>query len=61
LESRIGRVRILVTISAIFLAVVPPFADRNETHILKPHWIGHARLHTVWLLTTNSLVSGIAL
>jgi len=29
--------------------------------VLNPLWTGHARLHTVWLLATNSLVCLIAL
>jgi hypothetical protein len=60
-ERRIVIARILVTIPALFIAVGPPIADLNETHVLNPEWIGHARLHTVWLLSTNSLVAVLAL
>jgi hypothetical protein len=60
-ESRTNIARILVTIPAFFLAIVPPLVDLSESHVLNPLWIGHARLHTVWLLATNSLVSLIAL
>jgi len=59
--SRTRAARILVTISAAFLAVVPPLADLNATHVLNPGWPGHARLHTVWLISTNSLLSLLAL
>jgi len=61
MDSRLKLSRILVTIPALFIIVVPPLADLNESHVLNPLWIGHARLHTVWLLATNCLVSLIAL
>ncbi len=57
LENQPKLARIILTIPAVFLAIVPPLVDLNETHVLNPLWIGHARLHTVWLLATNSLVS----
>ena len=53
--------RILVTIPAVFVAVAPPIADMNETHLLHELWTGHARLHTAWLISSNSLLSVIAL
>jgi len=53
--------RILVTIPAVFLVVGPPVADLNESHLLNPQWIGHARLHTAWLISTNALVCLVAL
>ena len=61
MEARFKLARILVTIAAVFLALVPPLVDLNESHVTNPLWIGHARLHTVWLITTNSCVSVIAL
>lgn len=61
LESRLRIARLLVTIAALFVAIVPPLADLNETHVFNPLWIGHARLHTVWLLSTNSLIATLAL
>ena len=61
MESRLKIARVLVTIPAIFLAVAPPLVDLNPSHVLNPLWIGHARMHTVWLIATNSLVSLVAL
>jgi hypothetical protein len=61
LESGSKIARILVTIPAAFLAVVPPLVDLGESHVLNPLWTGHARLHTVWLLATNALVALIAI
>ena len=61
MDRRSKIARGLVTIPAVFVALVPPLVDLNETHVLNPLWTGHARLHTVWLIATNSLVSLIAL
>jgi hypothetical protein len=60
-ETRFKVARILVTIAAAFIAVGPPLADFNASHVLNPLWIGHARLHTVWLVVSNSLVSLVAI
>ena len=61
MAERISRARILVTIPALFVVFLPPLADLNETHILNSLWTGHARLHTVWLISSNSLLSLLAL
>ena len=53
--------RILVTIPALWIAIVPPVADLNESHIFSPLWSGHARFHTFWLLTSSSLSSLLAI
>lgn len=60
-KTRVGLARILVTIPAAFLAIGPPIADLNATHVANPLWSAHARLHTVWLLCTNSLIAVLAL
>ena len=61
MEGRLRIARILLSIPALHLVFVPPIADLNASHVLNPLWPGHARLHTVWLLTTNSLVAVAAL
>lgn len=60
MDRRIRIARGLLTFTALFLAIVPPTADLNASHIFHPEWPGHARLHTVWLLVSNSLVSLLA-
>ena len=45
----------------MFLAVVPAIADLSESHIFHPLWPGHARFHTVWLISTTSLSSLVAM
>lgn len=60
-DKRIRIARGLVTATALFLAIVPPLADFNATHAANPSWPAHARLHTVWLVVTNSLLALLAL
>jgi len=41
--------QILLTLTALeFFG--PILRDSNATHALNPSWVGHARLHLVWLL-----------
>jgi uncharacterized protein DUF6640 len=46
----------LLTLTAIVYAVVPPIVDINPTHILNPEWTTHARFHTVWQVSVNSML-----
>lgn len=61
MANRLKIARLLLSLPALFLAIGPPFVDLNASHVLNPLWSGHARLHTVWLITTNSLISLVAL
>jgi small-conductance mechanosensitive channel len=46
--------RILMTVTAIALAIGPAVADFNKTHATNPLWPPHARFHVVWQVITNS-------
>jgi len=46
--------RILMTITAMALAVGPAVADFNKTHATNPLWPPHARFHVVWQVISNS-------
>jgi hypothetical protein len=47
---------VLLTLTAIVYAGVPPIVDANATHILNPAWTPHARFHTVWQVSVNSML-----
>ena len=53
--------RILMTITAIVLAVGPAIADFNKTHATNPLWPPHARFHVVWQVISNSSLCLMAL
>ena len=36
------------------IGVLVPLLEIGPTHVFNPNWPGHARLHEVWQLTTNS-------
>ena len=50
--------QILLTLTA-FEFFGPIVRDFNATHAMNPSWVGHARLHLMWLLGFM-LLSGIA-
>ena len=49
--------QILLTLTA-FEFFGPILRDVNATHALNPDWVGHARLHLIWLLAFMGL-SGV--
>lgn len=55
--------KILITVTALALAVFPPMVDFNETHSTNPDWPPHARFHVVWqvLAQTSSALLAVAL
>jgi uncharacterized membrane protein YidH (DUF202 family) len=52
--------RILLTLSVSVLGLLVPYLEYSPTHIFNPDWPGHARLHDVWQLLTNSSFSAAA-
>lgn len=52
--------KIVVTLCALVFGLVVPVLEVNATHVFNPAWPGHARLHEVWQLVTNSaLAAGV--
>lgn len=49
--------RILLTLAAIQWGLIPLMVDLTETHVFKPDWPPHARLHAVWLLATGATLA----
>lgn len=60
-EKRMRVARWLVTLPALFVMIVPPSIDWGPSHLMNPLWPPHARMHTAWLLATNSMVMAMAL
>ena len=55
--NNIRTAQILLTVTALeFFG--PIVRDINATHALNPDWVGHARLHLIWLLAFMGL-SGV--
>ena len=48
---------ILVSIGSLWYGVIPVIADLNESHLLNPAWMPHAKLHLAWLLATGSCLA----
>lgn len=52
--------RVLLTLSVSVLGLLVPYLEYSPTHIFNPDWPGHAKLHDVWQLMTNSTFSAAA-
>jgi hypothetical protein len=53
--------RIVLTLALIPFGVLTPILELGMTHVLNPNWPGHARLHEVWQLLTNSSLAMLCL
>ena len=53
--------KLLITLATVIYGVVPILVDFSPTHILNPEWVPHARLHVVWLISTNGLIALLAM
>ncbi len=52
--------RVLLTLAVSVLGLLVPFLEYSPSHIFNPDWPGHARLHNVWQIITNSTLSAAA-
>ncbi|WP_439569209.1 hypothetical protein [Sphingopyxis sp.] len=53
--------RIVLTLALIPFGVLTPVLELGVTHVVNPDWPGHARLHEVWQLLTNSSLAMLCL
>ena len=53
--------RIILTVALIPFGVLTPILELGMTHVVNPDWPGHARLHEVWQLLTNSTLALLCL
>ena len=49
--------KVLVSVGSLCYGVMPVIVDLNESHLLNPEWMAHAKLHLAWLLATNSCLT----
>ena len=53
--------RIVLSLALIPFGVLTPILELGVTHVVNPDWHGHARLHEVWQLITNSSLAMLCL
>jgi beta-lactamase regulating signal transducer with metallopeptidase domain len=53
--------KIALSLSVATFGLVVPLLEINTTHVFNPLWHGHARLHEVWQLGTNSMIALVCL
>jgi hypothetical protein len=53
--------RVLMSLAAAEVGVIPLLIDLGPSHIYNPAWPAHARFHGVWLLASGGLLSLVAL
>lgn len=53
--------QLVVTAVALIIGVAVPALEFNATHVFNPAWPGHARLHEVWQLASNTALAGLCL
>ena len=51
----------LTSIALIAAGLGPLLLDIGNTHLFNPDWDEHARVHEVWRLSTNSLITILGL
>ncbi|WFL77725.1 hypothetical protein P7228_01260 [Altererythrobacter arenosus] len=49
--------RIPIYLNALVFLVLIPYLEISPTHVFNPDWPAHAKLHEVWQLVTNGLLS----
>jgi hypothetical protein len=53
--------RILTSVCLILAGIGPLLLDIGDTHLFNPSWDEHSRVHEVWRLATNFMVTSLGL
>ena len=52
--------KILTSVGTLWYGIIPIAADLNDSHLLKPDWMPHAKFHLAWLLAMGSCLAAYA-
>jgi hypothetical protein len=53
--------KILTSICLILAGIGPLLLDIGDTHLFNPSWDEHSRVHEVWRLATNFMITSLGL
>jgi len=53
--------KILTSVCLILAGVGPLLLDIGDTHLFNPSWDEHSRVHEVWRLATNFMITSLGL
>jgi len=57
MDRQLRTARWLVFIPNLMFGVIPVVVDVSSSHVFHPEWTPHARFHTVWMISTNSMLA----
>ena len=53
--------KILTSVCLILAGIGPLLLDIGDTHLFNPSWDDHSRVHEVWRLATNFMITSLGL
>lgn len=53
--------KILTSVCLMLAGIGPLLLDIGDTHLFNPSWDQHSRVHEVWRLTTNFMITSLGL
>ncbi len=53
--------KLMVSLGFLVILVLLPVLEVSATHVVNPDWPPHARLHNLWQLVSNGLISMVGL
>ena len=53
--------KVLTSLCLVLAGIGPLLLDIGDTHLFNPNWDEHSRVHEVWRLATNSMITFLGL